>query len=102
MLRIEHNNKDGKARRGTDNVRHWDTEYDARCAACWLGHAHTWDTHDWNIARHEVWGKRRGAWVNPHSVAVVAAQRQFLAQVTQRVRRRQLWRWYAHRSHCHA
>lgn len=29
--------------------RSWDSEYDADCAACWLGHAHSIAVHEMNM-----------------------------------------------------
>lgn len=53
MTREEHNAHHGAARRPEEHVYcHLVcgygelSQYDPDCAACWLGHAHTWAHHD--------------------------------------------------------
>lgn len=58
MLRLEHN-KHWQANRQTGESVLCNTlgygeisQYDSRCASCWLGHDHTWQKHDDSIKRH--------------------------------------------------
>lgn len=57
MTRLEHNAKWNANRQPDDQVRchllanDELSQYDSRCAACYLGHAHTWREHDANLTR---------------------------------------------------
>ena len=60
MKRTEHNAMWGVAKQPTDTV-HCHTlgygefsQYDPKCAACWLGHQHSWATHDLNLGHAAV------------------------------------------------
>ena len=52
MTRLEHNAAWHATRQPTDQVccnlfgYGEISQYDARCAACWLGTSHTWEKHD--------------------------------------------------------
>jgi hypothetical protein len=73
MLLAEHNAKWGAQRSPGEQV-HCHTlgygefsQYDPRCAACWLGHPHAWKEHDRSI-RSAVAAEEKHARVNGRTV----------------------------------
>lgn len=64
MLRYQHNEHFNASRTPKDDVYSMTfgygeiSQYDSRCASCWLGHSHNWEKHDASIL-HDISAKHQ-------------------------------------------